>query len=132
MTFIGLNPSTADETKDDRTISKCIGFAQRNDCEAIEMLNLFAFRATKPNDMKAADDPVGPENDAILLSRAREARIVVACWGVDGHFMSREATVRKMLHDAGIRLKCLGTTQRGLPRHPVMRAYDAEIIDFPG
>jgi len=29
VVFILLNPSTADETEDDRTSSKCIGFAQQ-------------------------------------------------------------------------------------------------------
>tara|TARA_R110002049_G_scaffold4601_5_gene32535 strand:+ start:741669 stop:742166 length:498 start_codon:yes stop_codon:yes gene_type:complete len=131
MTFIGLNPSTADESEDDQTIRKCIGFAVRNGCEAIEMLNLFAFRATAPSEMKAADDPVGPENDDLLLSRAKAAKLVVACWGGDGSFMDREMYVRKLLKTHGIRLKCLGVTKKGLPRHPVVRSYAASLVDLP-
>lgn len=130
MTFIGLNPSTADETEDDQTIKKCIGFAQRNGCEAIEMLNLFAFRATEPSDMKAAVDPIGPENDNVLVEHASEARFVIACWGVHGSFRQRDVAVTRMLLAAGIPVKCLGVTQQGYPCHPVVRAYDAEIVDF--
>src|SRR5215213_9378089 len=61
-TFIMLNPSTADATRNDPTIRKCIGFAQRWQCDTLQVLNLFAVRATLPRDMKRADDPVGPDN----------------------------------------------------------------------
>lgn len=130
MTFIGLNPSTADEAKDDQTIRKCIGFALRNGCEAVEMLNLFAFRARHPADLKAAVDPIGPKNDATLLQSSQQAQFVVACWGSDGRFEQRDATVIAMLQDNGIVVKCLGTTQMGLPRHPVMCPYSATITSF--
>ena len=130
MTFIGLNPSTADASCDDQTIRKCIGFALRNSCEAIEMLNLFAFRARHPADLKSAVDPIGPKNDAVLRQHSQQARFVVACWGIDGRFEQRDATVITMLQDNGIVVKCLGTTQRGLPRHPVMCPYAAKITAF--
>lgn len=64
--FIGLNPSTADETRDDPTIRRCIGFAKLWGYGALCMTNLFAFRATKPRDMRQAADPIGPENMALL------------------------------------------------------------------
>ena len=130
MTFIGLNPSTADETADDQTIRKCIGFAQRNGCEAIEMLNLFAFRATYPVDLKAARDPVGRKNDSVLLKCTAESGIVIACWGIDGTFQHRNTTVRRMLSDVGVTVQCLGFTKAGLPRHPVMCPYAAGIVPF--
>src|SRR3954462_13242745 len=60
-TFIMLNPSTADATRNDPTIRKCIGFAQRWQCERLQVLNLFAVRATLPRDMKRADEPIGSD-----------------------------------------------------------------------
>lgn len=54
ITFIGLNPSTADETEDDPTIRRCIAYAKKWEFGGINMLNLFAFRATSPGDMKRA------------------------------------------------------------------------------
>lgn len=62
--IIGLNPSTADETKNDSTITKCINFAKSWDYGGLCMANLFAYRATKPSDMIASNDPVGTDNDA--------------------------------------------------------------------
>ena len=52
--FIGLNPSTADETVDDPTIRRCINFAKEWGYGQLVMTNLFAFRATKPAEMMRA------------------------------------------------------------------------------
>lgn len=72
--FIGLNPSTADETEDDPTIRRCINFAKTWGYGGLCMTNLFAYRATQPEDMKRASDPIGNKNDEtlILLAKMRE------------------------------------------------------------
>ena len=79
------------------------------------MTNLFAFRATDPNDMKLADDPVGPENDAHLRTLSHEAGVVVAAWGANGTHRGRNVAVRKMLPT----MHCLSMTQDGHPGHPL-------------
>src|SRR5437588_2477108 len=61
-TFIMLNPSTADAINNDPTIRKCVGFARRWGCGLLQVVNLFALRATEPRVLRAAADPVGPEN----------------------------------------------------------------------
>ncbi len=65
--FIGLNPSTADETKNDPTVRKCIGFAKRWGYDGLCMTNLFAFRATDPGAMLKDLAPIGPDNDDWLV-----------------------------------------------------------------
>jgi hypothetical protein len=64
--FVGLNPSTADEVKDDPTVRRCIGYAKRWGFGGLIMTNIFAFRSTDPNALVELDDPVGPRNDAWL------------------------------------------------------------------
>ncbi len=66
VTFVGLNPSTADETTDDPTIRRCIRFAREWGFDRLKMVNLFAYRATDPRDLWAADAPIGPENDCTI------------------------------------------------------------------
>ena len=61
--FVGLNPSTADETTDDPTLTRCINYAKSWGFGGVCMANIFAYRATEPSDMKAATDPIGSENN---------------------------------------------------------------------
>ncbi len=125
--FIGLNPSTADETKDVPTIRRCIGFAKLWGCGALSMTNLFAWRDTKPENMKRALDPVGPENDEWLLRVARGAAIRVAAWGNHGAHMSRAKRVAINLADAEILLSCFLLTKEGQPAHPLYQRSDAPL-----
>ena len=113
--FVGLNPSTADETKDDPTIRRCIAFAKAWGYSGLCMTNLFAFRATDPKDMKATADPVGPENDTHLLALAERACVIVAAWGANGTHKGRDTEVRRLLPP----LYCLALTKDGHPGHPL-------------
>lgn len=122
--FIGLNPSTADETKDDPTVRRCIGFARAWGFGGIHMLNLFAYRATNPKELKKAEDPVGPENNEYLKQYLDPPRLNIACWGVHGAFKDRGESVIELL---GIEnLSCLDVTRDGHPRHPLYLKGDAK------
>lgn len=118
--FIGLNPSTADETQDDPTVRRCIRYAQSWGYNALYMTNIFAFRATDPKAMKRFDDPIGPDNDETLIRLAAHAGIVIAAWGVHGEHMGRGNAVRRFLH----RMHVLKLTNGGHPRHPLYLKAD--------
>lgn len=128
--FIGLNPSTADETKDDPTIRRCIGFARVREASGLVMANLFAYRATDPYIMRQADDPIGPDNDSWLTFLALRATYVIAAWGVHGSFQGRDQEVLKLLAGKRIKVSCLGTTKAGLPRHPLYLRSDTELVPY--
>lgn len=117
--FIGLNPSTADEQKDDPTIRRCIGFAKAWGFPGLMMLNAFAYRATLPVDMFAQSDPVGLQNDFWINWAAGQSRIVVAAWGVHGAHRGRQDELRAMLAANGVKLHHLGLTKHGFPKHPL-------------
>ena len=55
-----LNPSTADHRKVDNTLKSCIRLARLLGFDGVVITNLFAYRATKPSDLKSADRIVGP------------------------------------------------------------------------
>lgn len=124
--FIGLNPSTADATQDDPTIRRCIDFAKRFGCGRLVMGNLFAFRATDPEEMKAyRGDPIGPENDYWLNRLYIGAHIRIAAWGVQGSFLNRDKAISE-----NFRLDCLGKTKGGHPRHPLYLPKGVELRPF--
>lgn len=115
INFIGLNPSTADANLDDPTIRRCIGFTKAWGYNGFAMTNLFAFRATQPEDMKKAADPIGPENDRWLRLISKNSALNVACWGTDGTFMNRADEVKKIVSN----LHCIRHTKDGHPEHPL-------------
>jgi hypothetical protein len=129
--FVGLNPSIADETINDPTVRRCIGFAAAWGFSMMCMTNIFAFRTKDPRVMKAHPEPVGgPENDRYLLGVSRHARetdgLVVAAWGIHGTHLGRNKEVINLLGD----LECLGYTKRHHPRHPLFLRGDLEPIPY--
>lgn len=125
--FIGLNPSTADETNDDPTIRRCVAFAKAWGYDSLCMTNLFAYRATDPADMMRAAEPVGPENDRLLREMAASAGVVVAAWGTLGVYRNRASDVRRMLPH----LSCLRLTKDGHPGHPLYLPQTLRPVSWP-
>lgn len=79
--WIMLNPSTADHVENDNTIRRCIGFSQDLGAGHLGVVNLFALRSKNPDDLKIAEDPVGPANDETILAKLNEYTTVIAGWG---------------------------------------------------
>ncbi len=122
--IIGLNPSTADEIEDDPTLIRCINFAKSWGYGGICMANLFAYRATKPCDMKSQKDPIGADNDIWLKKLAQDAGIVIAAWGNDGSYLNRSTEVQNMLPN----LHYLKMNKSGEPAHPLYLKTDLKPV----
>lgn len=125
LTFIGLNPSRADASKDDNTIRKCMGFATRMGFGGIRMLNLYAYRSPYPGDLLRVEDPVGPDNDH-YLTRDNTETVMVAAWGAFGPAEERADRVEELIN-RDLDLYCLGKTAGGFPRHPLYVPYSQEL-----
>lgn len=132
LQVVGVNPSTADETKLDNTLRRVRGFAKAWGMGGFVMNNLFAYRATKPEDMRAADDPVGPNNNWHLLEDAKHCALTLAAWGMNGDFLDRDRIVTKMLLQSRVCLVSLGTTKDGFPRHPLYVKKDRQPVPYKG
>lgn len=129
--FVGMNPSTADELRNDKTISNCIGFAKRWGMGGIYMLNLYAYRATYPSDMHKAADPVGPGNDEAFGYYRTRVGLIVAAWGAGGSDRVKRQIGWQRRIDAALSalaqpVYCLGRTQDGSPKHPSRLGYATE------
>ena len=120
--FVMLNPSTADADVDDPTIRRCIGFARDWNQGGLIVVNLYAYRATKPADLWKATDPVGPDNNRILSETFAEANVnsdpVIAAWGANAK-PYRVFQVADRASRERIDLEALGVTKDGAPRHPL-------------
>jgi hypothetical protein len=127
--FLMLNPSTADAFTLDPTIRRCIGFARAWGHGGVRIVNLFAFRATSPADMRAETHPVSDPtdhdfnpmigegvNDNWIREMSDGVRLVAA-WGCGGEHLGRAAQVMEVYGRR--RVECLRTTADGHPGHPL-------------
>jgi len=127
--FVMLNPSTADALRDDLTIKKCIGFSQKWGFSDLEVVNLFAFRATYPYQLLEANDPIGPENDEAIATAMKRCSMALVAWGdVPTRINPRVAQVNQIL--ATIQAYCLGRTKAGNPKHPSRLAYATSLENW--
>ena len=119
VTWVMLNPSTADAEVDDPTLRRISGFSRRMGFGRLIVVNLYAYRATEPRDLWRATDPVGPENDWYLFD-AMTGHVVVVAWGAHAHpdRIARFLEIHRSAPGAG-RLHALALTGSGQPRHPL-------------
>lgn len=114
--FVMLNPSTADATKDDPTLRKCMKFARRWGYARLTVANLYALRSKSPDLLWTVQDPVGPENDHHLSLAFGGADLIVCAWGAKAGLPRIQAFAEDF---DGWPLHCLGCTKDGFPRHPL-------------
>ena len=137
--FVMLNPSTADDERDDPTIRRCRSFALRENWRSLTVLNLFARRATDPRDLVAAYAAegmaaiVGPENDRHFEPLRYCGGPVVVAWGAPPpklRHIADDRVLRALQLLGGRPLWCLGMTKDGYPRHPLYVRGDAPLVPW--
>lgn len=131
VAFVMLNPSKADNNVDDPTTRKCMGFAYRWNFGGVILLNLFAYRATDPDDLFLAQkqkfDIVGPENDATIQSALSDAKKIVVAWGTKGGPTLRALEVSTALNAP---VEALKISAQGHPWHPLYVPYQAQLVKW--
>ncbi|WP_218563876.1 DUF1643 domain-containing protein [Marinospirillum perlucidum] len=115
MLFIGLNPSLALSDEGNPTMQRCLAFAKSWGYGGVYLANLFAWRSPDPRGLLAAQEPIGPDNDAWLVKLAGQTDLQLAAWGNHGAHLGRSLAVRKLLPD----LHCLKINRSGEPAHPL-------------
>ena len=127
--FIGLNPSTANDQIDDPTIRRCVSFSRTWGYCAMEIVNLFAYRATHFSDLKKTKDPIGLYNDRwIAAAYQKKADIVVACWGNHGNYLQRSNTIKLQFKN----LHCIKLNKTLQPAHPLYQKRDLNPLPMFG
>ena len=130
LCVVGLNPSTANETKDDPTIRRCIDFARCLGCSGLEMVNLFAYRSTDPKVLAnlTRAQAIGPDTGFYIREAVLRATHVVAAWGTRGDLFDRAAEVVALVRASGREIQCFGWTKNGSPKHPLYLPRTAQLL----
>ena len=132
LVVIMLNPSTADHEEDDRTIMTVTARAKANNYGGLIVVNLFAWRATDPDDMKAADNPTGSYNDYIInLALTHSDSAPLCAWGVHGVHRKRNEEVRCFLEKKGMTPIVLKMSKEGHPEHPLYKSMSIDWFKWP-
>jgi hypothetical protein len=122
--FVGLNPSTADQDKDDPTIRRVKKFAHTFGYGGMYMMNLFAIVTPYPEMLKSCPDPLGSNNDW-LYDISKLCKDVIFCWG-SFDVGDRAQEVIKMFPNA----LALKINNDGSPGHPLYLKSDLKPIKY--
>lgn len=132
LLWIMLNPSTADATRDDATIRVCAARAMRMGYGGIDVVNLFALRATDPQELYRAEHPISDPNDPGRndweIRDLLHSRHVVCAWGAHGRHLNRGEFVLRMIRAAGVIPQALRLTKAGQPCHPLRIPYGQPLV----
>lgn len=128
VAFLMLNPSTADAFRNDPTVERCHRRAVDMGFSALEVINIFAFRATDPKDLKKAKKPVGPLNNDIIIETICSADMTICSWGSHGSHQNRDQEIRLLIKQSKISPHILALTKFDQPRHPLYVSYSQKPI----
>lgn len=117
--FVMLNPSTADAEIDDATIRSCIRLCRGESYGSFEVVNVFGWRATKPDELLKALDPCGPQNEWHVRAALGRCDIPICAWGAWPPAEAASAYVRNAIRAERPAAFCFGKTKSGAPRHPL-------------
>jgi hypothetical protein len=152
LVFIMLNPSTADATRLDPTVTRCLRRAQRGDWGGVLVLNAFSLRSTEPRALLTAARATDPTNDKVIaaavdvLEETAADATVVCAWGTWAErvidpllpgpgkpSLSRHATLthRLAVQTRPGTLRCLGRNGGGTPKHPLYLPTDQPLQEYP-
>lgn len=129
--YVMLNPSTADASIDDPTIRSCVRLAKSWGYGGIEVVNLFGWRATDPDELPKQFDPTGPDNEGVVENAINRCDIVVFAWGVCKFAERRGRKLRDTVRRHRPMVYCIGKTKDGHPKHPLYIKSGTPLQAFP-
>lgn len=130
--FIMLNPSTADSYNDDNTIIKCITYAKSWGYGGIIVVNLFAFRSTKPKELLLINNPIGYENNH-YLKQMRDLQQIICAWGnkpIIQKLKKKFPNYNPLEDIPKDRLYCLQLSKDNIPKHPLYLKKNIQLIKY--
>ena len=120
--FIGLNPSTANESKNDPTITRVVKFASDWGFGGVYMLNLFTYVTAYPKELVQCQDPL-LNADKYLIEYAAKADKIIFAWGNFQEAQERGKQAMQMFTGYALHIN-----KNGSPKHPLYVKQDVKPI----
>lgn len=102
-TIIMLNPSIADELKNDHSVNRCLNYLIDNDYGSLEIINLFAYIETDSKKLKTSEKYVGTENDIYISEAIKNSETIIVAWGSDHDYKTRKKQVLSIIGNRPIK-----------------------------
>lgn len=131
--LIMLNPSTADAYVDDATIRSCVRLLSALQYGSMEVVNLFAWRATDPDELRPPhmDRIIGKDNDGAITRALERCDIPICAWGSHKAASYRERHVVGLIRTSRPVAFCFGKTKSGAPKHPLYIKTGTPLEAYP-
>lgn len=126
--FIGLNPSTANETEPDNTIKRVRRIAESNGFGGFYMMNCFPYVSTDPAKLKdGLTLESNTQNVEKLTEVGSKCKETVFAWG---NFKEVDDYVSGLLSFMFPNAKALHINKNGSPKHPLFCRSNSPLIPF--
>lgn len=135
---VGINPSTARPDALDNTLKSVERIALGNGYDSFLMFNVYAQRATSPNDMEKTCNPLLHKENLEAFRYVLSLSSRPAVWAAWGAVIEKRgylsACLRDMLQagkECGANWYCAGAiTKKGHPHHPLYLRKDEVLRPF--
>ena len=135
---IGINPSTAKPDDLDNTLKRVERIALGNGFDSFIMFNVYAQRATSPDDMEKACNPVLHQENLEAFRYVLSISEKPAVWAAWGAIIEKRKYLPDCVRDMvaagqayGAQWYCAGAiTKKGHPHHPLYLRKDEKIKPF--
>lgn len=135
---VGINPSTARPDALDNTLKSVERIALGNGYDSFLMFNVYAQRATSPNDMEKTCNPLLHKENLEAFRYVLSLSSQPAVWAAWGAVIEKRsylsACLRDMLQagkECGANWYCAGAiTKKGHPHHPLYLRKDEVLRPF--
>ena len=136
---IGVNPSTARPDALDNTLKSVERIALGNGYDSFLMFNVYAQRATDPNAMEKALNPLLHRENMAAFRYVLSLSPKPAVWAAWGAVIEKRSYLSQCVRDMldigkeyGARWYCAGAiTKKGHPHHPLYLRKDEPLKPFP-
>ena len=135
---IGINPSTAAPDALDPTLQSVNRIALSNGYDSFLMFNVYAQRATRPDDMEKTMNPLLHEENRKAFRYLLSLSPQPAVWAAWGNIIEKRNYLTACMRDFLADGKAVGAKwytagpllKSGHPHHPLYLKRDTKLLDF--
>ena len=121
--FIMLNPSLADNYKDDPTIRRLIKFAKLYGYGGFYVGNLFSYITPYPSELLDKDLMFSKKNIHEIKKMTGLTKDVVYGWG---NSFEEPEWLKQIISNP----KCFGKNKNKTPKHPLYLSYNHKLVNY--